>query len=96
MLAIADFNSKLQTENNIVNYNYVNECSFFTCCSTINILYFLKFNMFKLEIFIGKLNGDANIGFKNKNEQSHSKSTTGISNCKFPRDVFQCGIKNKN
>ena len=53
-----------------------NECSFFTCsngidweifsritCSTVYVLHYLKRNMCKLETYIGKLIGNAKLGF---------------------------------
>ena len=46
------------------------------------------------ETYIGKTKGDNTKGFKVRINQHISDCKTGDSTCKFPRHVYDCGIKN--
>ena len=50
----------------------------------------------KQETYIGKTVGDITVGFKSRMNQHISECGDGISTAKFPRHVFQCGVKNGN
>ena len=87
---------------------YVNECTSFQCsngimweirsnitCRDVNIIYYLKCNMCNHKTtYIGKTIGDISVGFKSRMNQHISESRDGISTCKFPRHVYNCGLKN--
>ena len=64
-------------------------------CKDINVIYYLKCNMCnKKTTYIGKTIGDLTVGFKSRMNQHISESRTGISTCKFPRHVYNCGLHN--
>ena len=46
------------------------------------------------ETYIGKTIGDNSKGFKVRINQHISDCKTRVSTCKFPRHVYDCGIKN--
>ena len=52
--------------------------------------------MCKLETYIEKSIGDANIEQKTRMKNHISECRTGISSYNFPGHVYQCGIKNGN
>ena len=63
-------------------------------CSVI-VIYYLKCKMCnKKETYIGKTKEDNTKGFKVRINQYISDCKTGDSTCKFPRHVYDCGIKN--
>ena len=65
-------------------------------CRFVNIIYYLKCNMFKKkETYIGKTVGEDIGGFKSRMNQYISDSRTGDSTCKFPIHVYKCSLKNK-
>ena len=60
-----------------------------------SITYCLKCKMCnKKETYIGKTIGDNTKRFKARINQQISDCKTGVSKCKFPRHVYDCGIKN--
>ena len=62
-------------------------------CHSVNVIYYLKCKMCnEKETYIGKTKGDNTKGFKVRINQHISDSKTG--DCKFPRHVCDCGIKN--
>ena len=62
-------------------------------CHSVNIICYLKCKMCnEKETYIGKTKGDNTKGFKVRINQHISDSKTG--DCKFPRHVCDCGIKN--
>ena len=69
----------------------------FTCAMN-NVIYFLTCNFCKTETYIGKTVGDKlqNRGFKVRMNGHISECRTGISSCKFPKHVFNCGLRNIN
>ena len=87
---------------------YINECTSFICsnnvtweirsnvtCRDVNVVYYLKCNMCNHRTtYIGKTVGDLAVGFKSRMNQHISECRDGISTCKFPRHVHNCGIKN--
>ena len=65
-------------------------------CRSINIIYYLKYNMCKKkEIYIGKTVGDNIVEFKSRMDQHISDSRTGVSTFEFPIHFYKCGLKNK-
>ena len=66
-----------------------------TDCHSVNVIYYLKCKMCnKKETYIGKTKEDNTKGFKVRINQYISDCKTGDSTCKFPRHVYDCGIKN--
>ena len=66
-----------------------------TDCQSVNVIYYLKCKMCnEKETCIGKTKGDNTKGFKVRINQHISDCKTGDSTCKFPRHVYDCGIKN--
>ena len=64
-------------------------------CHSVNVIYYLKCKMCnEKETYIGKTKGDNTKGFKVRINQHISDCKTGDSTCKFPRHVYDCGIKN--
>ena len=64
-------------------------------CHSVNVIYYLKCKMCnKKETYIGKTKGHNTNGFKVRINQHISDCKTGDSTCKFPRHVYDCGIKN--
>ena len=63
---------------------------------SINIIYYLKINMYKKkEAYIGKTVGVNIVEFKSRMNQHISDNRTGISTSKFPIHVYKYGLKNK-
>ena len=87
---------------------YINQCKSFEMsngktweirsnitCRDNNIVYYLKCNMCnKQTTYIGKTIGDITHGFKPRMNQHISDCRHDKSTCKFPRHVYDCGIKN--
>ena len=64
-------------------------------CYSVNFTYCLKCKMWnEKEAYIGKTKGDNMKWFKVRINQHISDCKTGDSRCKFPRHVYNCGIKN--
>ena len=65
-------------------------------CRSINIIYYLKWNMCKKkETYVGKTVGDNIVRFISKMNQHISNSRTGDSRCKFPIHFYKCSLKRK-
>ena len=64
-------------------------------CHSVSVIYYFKFKICnKKETYIGKTIGDNTKGFEVRINQHISDCKTGVSTCKFPRHVYDCGIKN--
>ena len=64
-------------------------------CQSVNVINYLKFKMCnKKGTYIGKTIRDNTKGFKVRINQNISDCKTGVWTCKFPRHVYDCGIKN--
>ena len=88
--------------------NYLHEANKFTMlngqdleirseidCHSVDAIYYLKCKMCnEKETYIGKTKRDNTKPFKVKINQHISDCETGDSTCKFPHQVYDCGIKN--
>ena len=64
-----------------------------TDCHAVNVIYFPKCSMCSENVtYIGKRTGDNTKGLKVRLNQYISDSKTGVSTCKFPCHVCDCGI----
>ena len=80
----------------IMSNNMTWELRSHVTCRSINIIYYLKWNMCKKkETYVGKTVGDKIVRFKSKMNQHISSSRTGDSTCKFPIHVYKCSLKSK-
>ena len=62
-------------------------------CKDINIIYYLKCNVYK-KAYIGKMARNNFVDFKIRINQHISHFRTGISICNFPMHVYHCAKKN--